>query len=375
MVKPKQKSKFFPALAVLIGTTIGAGFLGIPYVISKAGFFPGVFFLAFIALIMLFVKLCLGEVSLRTKGNHQLAGYAEKYLGKTGKILMFFAMFFGIFSALVAYLIAEGQSLSYMIFGNLTYALYFSILFWAIMACLTFIGLKALKRYDLIGMIFILLIVAVILIFFAGNVRFSNLSYTNFNNIFMPFGVILFSFLAFSAMPEVERVLAGQEKLMKKTIAWGILIPFIVYFLFSLVVVGSLGKNTPEIATLALGRGFAILGVLTMFTAFFTQSIAIRDMFRFDFKLGRFRGWFIAMFIPLILFLLIYFSQFANFVKILSIAGVISGGGTGILVLLMNLRAKKLGNRKPEYSVKLGWLIAILISIIFIAGIICQFAF
>jgi tyrosine-specific transport protein len=375
MKNKKIKSKFFPALAVLIGTTIGAGFLGIPYVISKAGFLPGVFFLAFIALIMLFVKLCLGEVSLRTRGNHQLAGYAEKYLGKTGKILMFFAMFFGIFSALVAYLIAEGQSLSYMIFGNLSYALYFSFLFWVIMACLTFIGLKALKRYDLIGMVFVLFIVAIILIFFAKDVRFGNLSYANFNNIFMPFGIILFSFLAFSAMPEVERVLVGQEKLMKKTIAFGILIPFIVYFLFSLVVVGSLGKNVPEIATLALGRGFAILGVLTMFTAFFTQSIAIRDMFRFDFKLGRFKGWFLALFIPLVLFLLIYFFKFADFVKLLSIAGVVSGGGTGILVLLMNIRAKKLGNRKPEYSIHLGWLIAILISIIFIGGVVCQFLF
>ena len=84
-----KKSKFFPALAVLVGTIIGAGFLGIPYVVAKSGFIPGLAYLVFVFLFILLVKLYLGETILRTKGNHQLTGYAEKYLGKKGKYLMF----------------------------------------------------------------------------------------------------------------------------------------------------------------------------------------------------------------------------------------------------------------------------------------------
>lgn len=286
-----MKDKFFPALAVLVGTTIGAGFLGIPYVVSKSGFIPGLVYLFLIAVFMLYTRLYLGEVILRTKGNHQLTGYASRYLGKWGKRLMFFAMIFGIYSALVAYLIGEGQSLSYIFFGNIAYSFYFSIAFWFVMFFLTYIGLKALKKYEKASMFVVLFFVLLILIFFISRVKMENLDYINRDNLFLPFGVILFSFLGFSAMPEVERILLGQEKFMKKVINLSIIVPFIVYLIFMLVVVGVFGREVPEVATLILGRFFSFLGVLTMFTAFFAISLAIRDMYRFDFKLGRFKGW------------------------------------------------------------------------------------
>jgi len=370
-----MKSKFFPALAVLIGTTIGAGFLGIPYVVSKSGFLPGLAYLIFIACFILFVKLYLGEVILRTNGNHQLTGYAEKYLGKSGKIVMFLAMVFGIYSALVAYLIAEGSSFSYLFFGNTSYAFLFSCLFWLIMSFLTYIGLRALKKYERIGMIVVLSLIFLIFVFFVKNIKTENLLYINKENIFMPFGVILFSFLAFSALPEVRRLLFAQEKKMKEIIFLGVLIPFIVYLIFTFIVIGVFGSQVQEIATLSLGRFFVLLGIITMFTAFFTLSLAIRDMFRFDFGLGRFRGWLFATFLPLILFLLIYFFKFASFVQILSFGGIVSGGLTGILVLLMNFKAKKLGSRKPEYSLKINWFIILLISLIFILAVAAEILF
>jgi len=365
-----MKSKFFPALAVLVGTTIGAGFLGIPYVVAKSGFFPGLVYLVFVFLFIMLVKLYLGEISLRTKGNHQLTGYAHRYLGKPGRVLMFLAMILGIYPALIAYLIGEGRSLSYIISGSYNYVFVISLAFWFVMCFLSYIGLKALKKYEKIAMVLVLALVALILIFFFKGIRIENLNYFNVDNLFMPFGVILFSFLAFSAMPEVERVLSGQEKLMKKVIVIGMAIPFLVYFLFMFVVVGNFGNTVQEIATLSLGRFFSILGVLTMFTAYFTLSLAIRDMFRFDFKLGRFNGWLLASLVPLILFLAISVFKLASFIDLLSFGGIVSGGLTGILVLLMNIKAKKLGNRKPEYSVKINWWIIALLSLVFILAVI-----
>jgi len=367
-----MKSKFFPALAVLIGTTIGAGFLGIPYVVGKSGFLPGLAYLIFVACFILLVKLYLGEISLRTKENSQLTGYAKRYLGKSGKILMFFAMVVGVYSALLAYLIGEGYSLSYVIFGNFNYSLHLSLAFWFIMLFFTYTGLRALKKYEKIAMVFVLSIVLLILIFFFKGIKLENLSYIDKGYMFIPFGVIVFSFLAFSAMPEVERILYGQEKKMKKVIFLGVLIPFLVYLIFTLIVVGNFNGNVNEIATLSLGRFFSVLGVLTMFTAFFTHTLAIRDMFRFDFKLGRFNGWLLASFIPLFLFLLTYFLKLASFVQILSFGGIVSGGLTGILILIMNLRAKKLGNRKPEYSVKINKLIIFLLSLIFVVAVLLE---
>ena len=367
-----MKSKFFPALAVLVGTTIGAGFLGIPYVVSKSGFIPGLIYLILIAGFMLLIKLYLGEISLRTKGNHQLTGYAERYLGKTGKWLMFFSMIFGIYGALVAYLMAEGSSLSYLIFGNFNYALHFSLGFWIVMSFLAYIGLKALKKYEKIAMIVVLALVLLVVILFSGKIKPENLSFIG-SDLFLPFGVILFSFLAFSAMPEIKRILTGQEKLMKKVILTGVIISFVVYLIFMTVVVGVFESGVNQIATLSLGRFFSLLGIVTMFTAFFTQSLAIRDMFRFDFGFGRFIGWLLAIFIPIVVFLSIYFNELGDFISILSLAGVVSGGLAGILILLMNYKAKKEGNRKPEYSIKINWWVIIVLSLIFIAGVMLEF--
>lgn len=370
-----MKSKFWAALAVLVGTAIGAGYLGMPYVMAKSGFIPGIVWLIFVAIFMLFIQLYLGETSLRTKGNHQLTGYCEKYLGKPGKLLMFLSMVFGIYSALAAYLLAEGKSLSYVIIGNESYTLIFSILFWLGMSGLTYIGLRALKKYEKIGMLLVLITIVAITLFFSSSIRVENLNYVNSNYLFLPFGLILFSFLAFSAMPEVERVLLGQEKLMKRVVIWGIAIPLVVYIIFTLILVGNFGAGVPEIATLALGRFFSVLGILTMFTAFFTLTIAIRDMFRFDFNLGRFKGWLLAIFVPLILFLLIYFYNLASFVQILGVSGIISGGLAGILILLMNRKAKKEGNRKPEYSIPINWWIIVILSAIFVAAVVAEFLF
>jgi len=368
-----MKNKFLPALAVLVGTAIGAGYLGIPYVVSKSGFIPGLACLILVGIFMITIYLYLGEISLRTKGTHQLTGYAQRYLGKSGKMLMFLSMIFGIFSALSAYLLAQGESLSYVFFGVESFGLLCSIGFWILMAGLTYIGLSALKKIEKFVVFFVFLVLILIVVVFSGKINLDNLTYINPKNFFVPFGLIFFSFLAFSAMPEVERILHGQERLMKKVVFFGMLIPFTVYLLFMIVLLGNFGINVPEIATLALGRFFSVLGILTMFTAYFASTIAIRDMFRFDFNLGRIKGWLLAVFVPLILFLLIYFYKLASFVQILSVSGIVSGGLAGILILLMNRKAKTMGNRKPEYSIKINWWIIGILSFIFIAAVVAEF--
>src|SRR3989344_2068768 len=99
-------------IATLTGTIIGAGVLGMPYVIAKAGFLTGTLALLALGIMAIFMYLYLGEIVLRTKGNHQLTGYAEIYLGKWGKKLMFLAMAVGIYGALAAYLIGSSGTLS-----------------------------------------------------------------------------------------------------------------------------------------------------------------------------------------------------------------------------------------------------------------------
>jgi len=67
------------------------------------------------------------------------------------------------------------------------------------------------------------------------------------------------------------------------------------------------------------------------------------------------------------------FFDYFSFTRILSIGGVVSGGLIGVLVLFMVKKAKKKGNRKPEYSIPVNWWIIGLLSLIFILGILSEF--
>lgn len=366
--------KFWAAAFTLSGTIIGAGILGLPYVFAKAGFFTGLFWLIILGLILLFTKLCLGEITLRTRGEHHLTGYAEKYLGKYGRKIMFFTVVFGVYSALLAYLIGEGQSLSKFFTGTIDYSLFFAIGFWLIMTLLLREGLRGLKKVETWGVLIIIVFVVVIFAYYFPQINIENISgfSESIGNFFFPFGVILFSLLGFTSIPELRKEIKGEEKKLKKAIIIGVLIPVVLYFIFSLTLVGVLGDNIAEVATVSFGKLIVLFGVFTIMTGFFSLSFALRDMFKMDLNISKKLNFILSSIIPLGLYLLVYFFKIAGFVKILGIGGVFSGGITGILILIINKKAKKKGNRKPEYKIPLSWIFIFLLSLIFIIGIISE---
>jgi len=370
--KRHLNKRFWAAVFTLVGTMIGAGILGLPYTFSKSGFLIGLGWLVVLGIILIYLKLCLGEVILRTKGNHQLTGYAEKYLGKLGKKFMLFAMVFGIYSALLAYLIGEGQSFSQLFTGGLDYAIYFAIGFWFIMTFLLKEGIRGLRKVETWGVLVIIFIILLMFSFYFPQIKVHNLSYTNVSFVFLPFGVILFALLGFSCLPEIEREIKGEERKMKKIIILGSAISIVLYAIFSFIFVGVLGESVTEVATLSFGNFITVLGIFTMLTSYFVLSFALKDMFKFDFNFSKISNFFLVSGIPLILYFFISFTGFLSFVKILSLGGVIGGGLTAILILFINKKAKRKGNRIPEYRIHLPWIVIILLSLLLSVGIIVE---
>lgn len=368
-MRPERK-KFFTAVSILVGTSIGAGVLGIPYVAAQAGFLVSLFYIFLIGGLILVVNLYLGEVSLRTKGKHQIIGYAEKYLGKNGKQLMAFAMIFGVYAATVAYLVGVGESLSFLVLGDFSYSVLFGIFFGIVMSGLLWAGASSLKRYEKLGVLGILFILILIFVFFIGDIKAHNLSGFHKANFFLPFGVILFSLMSFHAIPEINIVFKNNKKLMKKTIFTSLIITLLFYILFAFIVVGFNGTNTPEIATLSLGKVFVVLGIFTMFTSYLSLGTSLEDGFIFDEHFRRRHAWALSSIIPIFIFLGIKFLDIFSFTKILSIGGVVSGGITAILILFMARKAKNNGDRKPEYSFSINWFVIILLSLFFVFGIV-----
>lgn len=351
---------------------IGAGVLGIPYVVMKSGFGYGMISMVVVAIAILITMLYLGEIAQRTKSNHQLAGYAAKYLGKKGKVIMFISVAFGIYAAILAYLIAEGQSLSFIFFGHTEYAFAFGLIFWAVMSALVYFGIKALEEGEVVGVVLIIILILGVVIYSINKIDVSNLIYNNSAFLFLPFGVILFAFLAFSAVPEVERIIGKEKWRMKRSIIAAHIIVFTIYTIFAAVVLGTYGTNTPPIATLALGKAFVLLGILTIFTSYLSLSIAFIDSLRFDFKKSKRSAWLWTIIVPLIIYIILQLFQSANFTTVLGIGGVISGGLAAILILFIAKKAKIHGDATPSYSIPYSKIIVTVLILIFVAGAVLE---
>jgi len=364
------------AVATLVGTIVGAGILAIPYVVAQSGFLLGFIITVVLGLSLLLLNLMIGEVVLRTKQQHQLTGYAEKYLGKSGKRLMMFSMVFGIYGALTAYLIGEGETLKALIgWGQ---PLWYSLIFFLLAFLVIYQGVKAAGKVDLILILLLLAIVVFIGIFSYKNIVFGNLTSINWAKFFAPYGVILFALAGMTSVPQMQEVLGEKKDAMKKAIIIGSIIPIILYLLFAFIVVGIIGLHNFEvlqpnerIATVALSIYsspiFGILAnciaVLSMFTSFLTLSIALIEMYEYDYILPHAFALVLTFSIPLLVTIL----KLSTFITVIALTGAVAGGLQSILIIFMFWKAKKLGERMPEYSLKtytfLGWLLIILFAL------------
>ncbi len=367
----KKKIPLFEAIAVLVGTTIGAGILGIPYVVYQAGFLSGLLLMAMVFLAVLLLNLHLGEIVSSTKGHHQLTGYAEKYLGKTGKYVMFASVVFGFYGALLAYIIGEGKVLAALTGGS---SFVYSLLFFVFASLLVYLGLKVIEKAELFLTAGILTIVVILALWGAGSLNWANLAEFNLLKLLIPYGVVFFAMSGLSAIPQQAEILGAHRKKLKLAVILGTLIPFVVYLIFTFIAVGVGGSQTTPVASVGLGQvmgpamliGANIFAFFTMATSFLTLGLALKSTYQYDFKVGQKLAWALTVFIPLLIFVL----GFNDFEKVLGLVGSIGGGVQGILIGAMYMRLKKKREKQPEYELTKSYLIVGLLALMFIGGMV-----
>lgn len=361
MASPIQKPKssaivFFRAVALIVATAIGAGMFGLPYVFSRSGVGLGLIHFGLIFLTILMTMLAFGEVASRTSGRHQMTGYARRYLGVGWEAVALPSLVFGIYGALIAYILGVGEFLFELLqstFGG--FPLLYSLLFWVVVSSTLFFGLRRVAKAESV-LVVVLLIAVVVVVFLAiPHVDVGNLiTWPEFSPTasfwlpaLAPFGVLLFALGAATAVPETVVLLRQMKRpaWTKRAIFVGMLIPAVVYLLFIFAVVGVTGGQTTESAILglgeSLGRGVmvvgSVLGVITMTTSFLALGIALHDVFRYDFKFSHVFSW-TAVVVPPILIVL---ARLGSFIDFIGLAGSLVGGLDGIIILLMYEKLRK----------------------------------
>ncbi len=366
-----EKKSFIGALSVFIGTIVGVGIFGLPYIALKSGFLLVIIYFLFLSIVAIFIHWLYAKVCLGTDGVHRFPGYIRQYLGKTWEKVSFLNLGVGLTGALLAYLIVGGEFLK-LLFSNWFggNSLIYSLIFFSFGSYLIFKGIKSVSQIEtwLIIALFVLLFV-----FFIKTFPFINTDYfaaVNPKNFFLPYGVILFSLWGSALVPEVKEMLKGDGIALKKLIIFGIIISTLIYLFFIYIIFGSCGNSTSKEAisglSIVLGDniikfGF-IFGVLACFTSFIALGLTLKKVFWYDFGFSKNLSWFIACFLPLFLFLI----GLREFIEIIGFIGAVAIGIEGILVVFLYKQFLK-----QKYSYKMNP-VYYLLSMLFILGIVFE---
>lgn len=337
-------SKLIYPIATLSGTIIGVGLFALPYVTFKVGLWVILGYFLVLGPLVILIHLFFGELAIKTPDFKRLPGFAKFYLGNWGEKLAYFSTILGIFGALLAYLIVGGEFLTELlspIFGG--GKVIWTLFYFSLATVLIFFGIKAVAKVEFWGLI--LLFVVLFLIFLRGKylINIENLFIGSWKleikNLFLPYGIILFSLWGAALIPEVEEMLRERKKILRIVISTSILIPIFLYLFFIYLILGISGSQTAESAIPGLrnflGDGIVGLGlsfgVLTTFTSFISLGLTLRKVFWYDLKMSENLSFVIACFFPLILFLI----GIKQFIPVISFVGGIMLGIDGILILLM----------------------------------------
>lgn len=362
----------FAATATIVGTAVGAGMFGIPYVFSQAGVLIGVAYILLLGVVVTYTMAAFGAVVSVERDVHQLPGYANKHLGKGWRLITVISVFFGMYAGLIAYTIEIGNFL-YALLGDALggSAILYGFLFWLVASGVVAVGLSAVMRMETALVIFLMVAIVVIAAMSIPHIQIENYAHIDFAFIGTPYGVILFAFGALSAVPEVYRYLKRHKhtEVINRAVVLSMFVVALIFLAFSFTVVGVTGAATTESALLGLGAVIgphvltigAGLGIITMGSSFLMTAMAMSAMYQHDFGRSRWLALSVTLLPPLVFLLF----PVASFIQIIGTAGGLTGGFQGIIVWLLYIKLA----HDTKFGIRLPRLIIWCFHGIFIVGI------
>jgi len=361
------RKRVIRASFVLFGTIVGAGIFGLPYMVQRAGYLPGLFWMVVLAGAVTLTHLLYGEVVMATPGEHRLVGYVKMYLGPWAHRIEVVASVISLFGSNLAYLILGGLFISSIFHAlglPLAQAHGTAILFLFGLAAAWF-GTKFLSGVD-----FWLTLVEFGSFALLSAIAFTALDITNLATAhtaeaFLPYGIVLFAYGGLTAVSEVRNIVGGDPGGVRKSIVAGTLMAAALTLAFVTSVVGALGPGTTEEAVGGLNAKFggplpligAIAGFFSILTSYIVFSEYLKSQFQKDFRWPKIAAVVCATVVPLILFLL----GVRSFGKVLEFIGALLIGLEGIFVAWMYLRVRA---RYPDKVLAVPvWLVHVLMGV------------
>lgn len=364
--------------SLLAGTIIGAGIFALPYVFEKAGILTGLFYLAVFSCVFTLVHLMYADIIVRTPENKRLPGYAKIYLGAVGEWTAVLMTIVGAIFVLLVYLILS-ISFFNLIFPSAGLAdRYKLLIFWFFGSLAIFFGINRLAISEFLITIGI---GAIIMVVFGFGVpwlgEITEISLFNFNDFFIPYGAVLFSLGGVVAVPATLGYFRNNNDSRlkaKNPIILGSVLPAFVYLIFVFGIfalsetvsqdsISGLSKGIPSVILILLG----VLGLASLWSSYIVIGRNVKKSLEHDLGVGAVLAGAAVSVLPL----LMYFSGFQNFLRLVGFVGGVFGGLEGLLIVLVWLKARRIESQERVLR-KINPFVAYLLISIFLGGIIYE---
>jgi len=355
------KSKFIRATLLQFSGILGAGIFALLYFLYNSNFFWSVIGMFLITIVMMVVNIFYVEIICNIQGDHQLPGYAKKYLGEKFKYLAAVSLAVTGVGAVLAYIKLGSRFIQILWPINNFLAVVIFLLLIILGYLLKIKKIKIILDYlPFITVVIVLVLLQIVLINPLPEIKLQS-----FNFAF--FGIAVFALSGFTVIPEMEEILRGEKK-VKTKLAWssvvGLLLAFVVYIIFSYAIIKLLGNNLTEDSVSGLAKTsyltagiIAVFGILTTFKGSLNFMDVIHEIFYRDFKMTKMISSLMAVILP-IASLSLFNLSFG------SILGWIGAGSIFVSIIIICLIMFKLKNNYLIYS------LIILILMVFVIGFV-----
>lgn len=381
-------SRYFGAILLVAGTTIGVGMLGLPITTGFSGFFPSLllFFLCWVY--MLFSGFYFVDVNCAIEGDVNFLTMAERRLGPWGRALGWVVYLLLLYSLVAAYISASAPLFSHT-FDRL-FELHLPVggakfllpLFFGGFIYLGTRGVDIVNRILMTGLVISYIVLIILL---PSHIDFTFLEHFEWTPFMYAAPIVLTAFGYHIIIPSLTAYIGHDRKGLYTVIIIGSSIALIVNIIWQFLIMGVIpltGANslshawkegipiTTSLASIVdsplLKAGTYFFSFFAIITSFLGVSLSLADFLTDGLKLKKsWEGRLIAILLTFIPPLIFVYSYERGFLLALEYAGAF------VAILLVFLPAAMAWTlKKPKFYQTIGGRILIASSMLFAAVIV-----
>ncbi|MBQ6105936.1 MAG: hypothetical protein IJL03_08335 [Lachnospiraceae bacterium] len=354
-----KKKSVFTASAIVAGNGIGSGVMAIPYFVSKTGVLGGVIAFAAAYVTSVLLHLMIAQILLNTGETADILSSFNRYLfrGRFKNVLKisFFLIMVVVLETNLAAYISGAAEITAEFVPNIPGRV-LGAAFYLIAAVVVLLGLRAICISEKVTVSVMGAILLAAVIFSIRNINPSFRigiglgSGAGIGRLAATFSMIMFSFSAIFAVPQVIECLDHDAEKVRKSVFGGLLMNLAISAVVTVCAVIT-SKEVTEVAIVgwaeAVGGVIRILGsafiLLAMFTSYWSIGLATTEMISSQTK-KTFGLSFLLATVPALLLMFFLPGGFMEYMKI-------AGGAVAVIISLMVIPTYRICTKGKESTV------------------------